>query len=154
MICVERDSYYATCLEKRNLFWCIIIEKVRIHPETVPQGRKKIAHQFIGGKTVGVGKSPARDGRGLWNPTAFRITSQCALGAGGIPTRRTLLISSVPGGTHPAHIPVPPMNRWAIFFRPRGTHFCGTLPHAGLITVPNSLFKFFPACSIHSSAGK
>ena len=57
-----------------------------------PAGRKKIAHRFIGGYEQGGEASPARDERTLPSLT----------------------------GLVPRPRPCPPMNRWAIFFRPAG----------------------------------
>ena len=57
-----------------------------------PAGRKKIAHRFIGGYERGGEASPARDERILPSLT----------------------------GLVPRPRPCPPMNRWAIFFRPAG----------------------------------
>src|ERR1051325_10815619 len=55
-------------------------------------GRKKIAHRFIGGHGWGRGKSHARDGSILSSLTGLAPSSRSD----------------------------PPMNRWAIFFRPAG----------------------------------
>src|ERR1041384_3931403 len=57
-----------------------------------PAGRKKIAHRFIGGPGRGRGTSPVRDGR---------------------------VLSSLAGLVLPLRS-YPPMNLWAIFFRPAG----------------------------------
>src|ERR1051325_2228845 len=57
-----------------------------------PAGRKKIAHGFIGGYHVRRGPSPVRDER---------------------------ILPSL-AGLAPRHGCYPPMNRWAIFFRPAG----------------------------------
>src|ERR1051325_1198189 len=64
----------------------------RVWPLASPAGRKKIAHRFIGGYHVRRGPSPVRDERIL--PSLAGLASR--------------------------HGRYPPMNRWAIFFRPAG----------------------------------
>ena len=94
-----------------------------------PAGRKRIARCFNTGRTSGGRTSPVRDGR---------------------TPGKSIVISFVPDGTGSLFSPAPPMNRWAMVFRPAGLTQAKSSRRARFVQIGRPRFRprmDAPACA-------